>query len=85
MDITKVAAFGGLIFWLVNLGIILYKEFFKSVELEVIDDDFYLKLSDNYPQEYDIQINLRFRAKFETIHIKRVFLINENEFTNHYH
>ena len=79
MDIKDLAAYGGFTLGLVNLGITIYKEFGKKAKLEIIESDFLIRNVDRI--DYDFQIDLRFRAKNESVYIKEVLLQNRQYFT----
>jgi hypothetical protein len=85
MKLETLAAFGGLTLGLINLGILIYKDFLVKGKLELLDDEFQLRLENKYPEFYDIQIDLRLHAKKDNIQIKKVILLNQKEFTNERH
>lgn len=78
--LIDLAAVGGLLLGIINLGITIYKDFVVEGELEVSDEEFFIKMPEKYPQYYDIQIDLRLHAKKDDIFIKQVFLENKKDF-----
>jgi hypothetical protein len=85
MKLETLAAFGGFILGIANLGFLFYKDFLVKGELELLDDELLIRPENRYPQFYDIQINLRLHAKKDNIHIKKVLLLNKTVFTNREH
>jgi len=79
MGIKDIAAFGGLLLGIVNLYLLLYKEFFKKAKIQVLESELLIRQIDR--TVYNFQIKFRLFANKDTIHIKKVQLLNETAFT----
>ena len=79
MNITEIAAFGGLLLGLVNLYVLLYQEFFKKAKIQVLESELIIRQIDR--TLYNFQIKFRLYANKDNIHIKRIQLANQTAFT----
>lgn len=78
MKITEIAAFGGLILGVINLLILLYKEFLKKGKLKAeIEKNEIIYLTDG---EYFFQINMVLSAKNSDVQLRKIELSNPNHF-----
>lgn len=77
--LTPIAAFGGFALGLINLGITVYKDFFRKSKLNVE----ILSFKTRYVEEgeYNLQLDVRFKAENGLIVIKDVKLKNKYGFT----
>lgn len=77
--LTPIAAFGGFALGLANLGITIYKDFFKRSKLEVE----VLSFKTRYIREgeYNFQLDIRLFAKNGLVTIKEIKLKNKYDFT----
>ena len=77
--LTPIAAFGGFALGLINLGITVYKDFFRKSTLNVE----ILSFKTRYVEagEYNLQLDIRFKAENGLIVIKDVKLKNKDGFT----
>lgn len=77
--LTPIAALGGFALGLINLGITVYKDFFRKSKLKVE----ILSFKTRYVKEgeYNLQLDIRFKAENGLIVIKDVKLKNKDGFT----
>lgn len=77
--LTPIAAFGGFALGLINLGITVYKDFLRKSKLNVE----ILSFKTRYVKEgeYNLQLDVRFKAENGLIVIKDVKLKNKYGFT----
>lgn len=75
--LTPIAAFGGFILGLINLLILIYKEFFKKGKLEIEVQGFQIRSVDF--ASYDFQLDIRFHAKNGDVYIHEIIIHNEVE------
>lgn len=75
--LTILAAFSGLILSLINTGIIVYKEYFKRVSLEIeVEEAFIREVTEGL---YDIQINFICNSNHEDIYFRNAKLVSPYE------
>lgn len=77
--LTPIAAFGGFALGLINLGITVYKDFFRKSKLNVE----ILSFKTRYTEEgvYNLQLDVRFYAENGLIVLKEIKLKNKYGFT----
>lgn len=78
MKLTEIAAFGGLILGVINLFILLYKDFWRKAKLKAElkkNDVLYISEGD-----YFFQINIILSAKNSDVQLRKIELSNPNNF-----
>lgn len=71
---NKFVAYGGFMLGLINILILIHKEFFKSAKLEITPDNLRIK---EIQLGYDFSLDLRLFALHGNCAIKKVYLVNE--------
>lgn len=80
MEIKDFAAYGGLLLGLLNLGIYVYKEFFRRGYVEVVEEKFLIRKIKNQTS-YAFSLDLKLRAKNDGISLNSIKLSNVSEIT----